>query len=104
MEALGGTVFRRALWAVEEQGRREEIAAMKADLAEFKNEISKANADRKAKLQKIAQLEAKIEVKQKKATDRRGAFQARQKAKAAVLKKNTAAAGRAIKELANTQV
>ena len=103
MEALGGTVFRRALWAVEEQGRREEIAAMKADLAEFKSEISKANADRKAKLQKkIAQLEAKIDAQQKKATERRGAFQARQKAKAATLKKNTAAAGKALKELANT--
>ena len=52
MEALGGTVFRRALWAVQEQVRREEIAAMKADLGQFKSEVSKAHADRKAKLQK----------------------------------------------------
>ncbi len=105
MEALGGTVFRRALWLVQEQVRREEIAAMKADLAQFKSEISKAHADRKAKLQKkIDQLEAKIEARQKKTTQRREAFEARQKAKTAVLKKNAAAAGRALKNLAQTQV
>ena len=67
MEALGGTVFRRALWSVQEQVRREEIAAMKADLAQFKSEISKAHADRKAKLQKkIGELEAKIDAQEKK--------------------------------------
>ncbi len=103
MEELGGTVFRRALWLVQEQVRREEIAAMKADLAEFKSEVSKAHADRKAKLQKkIAQLEAKIDAVQKKTIERREAFEARQKAKKAILKKNAAAAGRALKELANT--
>ena len=105
MEALGGTVLRRALWAVQEQVRREEIDAMNADLAEFKGEMSKAHAERKAKLQKkIDELQAKIEVQQKKATERREAFQARQKAKAAILKKNAATAGQALKELAHTQV
>ena len=105
MEALGGTVFRRALWLVQEQVRREEIAAMKADLAQFKSEISKAHADRKAKLQKkIDQLEAKIDAQEKKATERREAFEARQKAKKAILKKNAAAAGQALKELAQTPV
>lgn len=105
MEALGGTVFRRALWAVQEQVSREEIAAMKADLAEFKGEISKAHAERKAKLQKkIEQLEAKIDAQQKKTIERREAFEARQKAKAAILKKNAAAAGRALKNLAQTEV
>jgi uncharacterized membrane protein len=105
MEALGGTVFRRALWAVQEQVSREEIAAMKADLAEFKGEISKAHAERKAKLQKkIEQLEAKIDAQQKKTIERREAFEARQKAKATILKKNAAAAGRALKNLAQTEV
>lgn len=105
MEAIGGTVFRRALWAVQEQVSREEIAAMKADLAEFKGEISKAHAERKAKLQKkIEQLEAKIDAQQKKTIERREAFEARQKAKAAILKKNAAAAGRALKNLAQTEV
>ena len=105
MEALGGTVFRRALWLVQEQVRREEIAAMKADLAQFKSEISKAHADRKAKLQKkIGELEAKIDAQEKKAIERREAFEARQKAKKAILKKNAAAAGHALKKLAQTQV
>ena len=105
MEALGGTVFRRALWAVQEQVRREEIAAMKADLAQFKSEISKAHAERKAKLQKkIGELEAKIDAQEKKAIERREAFEARQKAKKAILKKNAAAAGHALKKLAQTQV
>ena len=105
MEALGGTVFRRALWAVQEQVRREEIAAMKADLAQFKTELSKAHADRKAKLQKkIGELEAKMDAQQKKAIERREAFEARQKAKKAILKKNAAAAGHALKKLAQTQV
>ena len=78
---------------------------MKADLAQLKSETSKAHADRKAKLQKkIDQLEAKIEAQQKKTIERREAFEARQKAKAAILKKNAAAAGRALKNLANTPV
>ncbi len=105
MEALGGTVLRRALWLVQEQVRREENAAMKADLAQFKSEISKAHADRKAKLQKkIDQLEAKIDAQEKKAIERREAFESRQKAKKAILKKNAAAAGQALKKLAQTQV
>ncbi len=105
MEALGGVVFRRALWEVREKIRNEEIAAMKADLAQLKSEISKAHADRKAKLQKkIDQLEAKIEAQQKKTIERREAFEARQKAKKAILKKNAAAAGQALKNLAHTPV
>ena len=105
MEALGGVVFRRALWEVREKIRNEEIAAMKADLAQLKSEISKAHADRKAKLQKkIGELQAKIEAQQKKTIQRREAFEARQKAKKDVLKKNAAAAGRALKELAKTPV
>ena len=105
MEALGGTVLRRALWEVEKTVNDEEIAAMKADLKQLKAEISQANADRKAKLQKkIDQLEAKIDAKIVKAAQRQDAFEARQKAKKDVLKKNAAAAGRALKALAHTPV
>ena len=43
MEAIGGTVFRRALSAVSDTVDAEEIAAMKADLAQV-------HADRKATL------------------------------------------------------
>ncbi len=95
MEALGGTVLRRALWEVEKTVDEQEIAAMKADLEQLKSEVSKANADRQAKLQKkIDQLEAKMDAQfQKKPMQRREAFEARQKAKKDVLKKNAAAAG-----------
>lgn len=105
MEALGGVVFRRSLWEVQEKVNDEEIAAMKADLAQLKSEISKAHADRRAKLQtKIDQLQARIEAKQKKATERREAFEGRQRSKRASLKQNAAAAGRALKELGQTEV
>lgn len=105
MEKLGGTVFRRALSEVQEKVDDEDIAAMKADAAQFKSEIAKAHADRKAKLQKkIDQIEAKIQAQQKKAKERHEAFQARQNAKAAVLKKNAAAAGKALKNLAQTPI
>ena len=103
MEKLGGTVFRRALWEVQEQIEDEDIAAMKADMTQFKSELAKAHAEHKAKLQKkVDQLQAKIESQQKKARTQHDAFQARQKAKKEILNKNAAAAGRAIKELAST--
>ena len=103
MEALGGTVLRRSLWEVREQVRDEEIAAMKADLTQLKEEVSKAHADRRAKLQsRVDQLQAKIDARQQQAQTRLQAFRTRQKAKRELLKKNAAAAGKAIKELAKT--
>jgi len=105
MEALGGVVFRRALWEVEKTMDDEETAAMKADLKQLKAEISKAHADRKAKLQKkIDQLQAKVDAKIVKAAQRQDAFEARQKAKKDILKKNAKAAASALKQLAKTPV
>ncbi len=105
MEALGGTVLRRALWDVRKTVRDEEIGAMKADLKQLKSEISKAQADRRAKLQKkIDQLQAKVDAQLEKAKQQHDAFEARQKAKREILKKNAAAAGRALKDLAHTRV
>ena len=105
MEALGGIVFRRSLAQVRQDIEDQDIAAMNADVAQFKDEIKTANADRKAKLQKkVAELETKIEAKQAKAKESRKAFEARQESKKDVLKKNAKAAGRALKELANTPV
>lgn len=105
MEALGGVVFRRALWEVREKLHDEEVAAMKADLAQFKSEVVKAHGERRAKLQKkVDQLEAKIDVRQQKAAERREAFQARQRAKRTVLKQNASEAHQALKKLANTPV
>jgi uncharacterized membrane protein len=105
MEALGGTVLRRALSEVRETLWDEDVAAMKADLAQLEDEISKARADRRAKLQsRIDQLQARIDAQQEKAKERREAFRTRQESKRAVLKENAAAAGRALKDLANTRL
>src|SRR5271157_1813136 len=71
MEAIGGSVFRRALADVSLKVDEEEVSAMKADLAQLKAELAKAHADRKAKLQeKINQLDSKIQAQSQKATDR----------------------------------
>jgi uncharacterized membrane protein len=105
MEAIGGTVYRRSMWEVRENADAKDIAAMKADLAQLKAEQAKVNAERKAKLQKnIDQLQAKIDAQQKKAQARKAAFDARQKSKSDVLKTNAKAAGKALKQLANTPV
>ncbi len=105
MESIGGIVYRRSLWEVRESADQKENAAMKADLAQLKAELSKVNAERKAKIQKkIDQLKAKIEAQQKKTIERREAFEARQKAKKDVLKQNAKAAASALKQLAKTPV
>ena len=105
IEALGGTVFRRALSEVTDTVNREEVAAMKADRALFRAEFAQARADRKAKLQaKIDELDSKIQAGTQKAKDKREAIEKQQHAKAQVLKKKASAAGRAIRDLANTPV
>jgi uncharacterized membrane protein len=72
MEAVGGTVYRRALSEVQDKVNEEDVAAMKADLAQLKAEHTKAQAERKAKLQaKITELDSKIQAQLQKAKDRR---------------------------------
>ena len=103
MEALGGSVIRRGLSEVRDEQRQAQIAAMKGDLAQLKEELGKANAERKAKLQgRIDYLQARIDQQQKKAQQRWDAFKARRSAKRAAFKTNAAAAGRALRELAKT--
>lgn len=87
MEAIGGTVFRRALSDVKDTIYQENVASMKADLAQLKAEQAKAHADRKAKLQeKINQLDSKIEAQLENAKERREALQRQAQAKVKVLK------------------
>ena len=87
MEAIGGTVFRRALSDVKDTIYQENVASMKADLAQLKAEQAKAHADRKAKLQeKINQLDSKIEAQLENAKEKREAVQRRAQAKVKVLK------------------
>jgi len=87
MEAIGGTVFRRALSEVTEKVNEEDIAAMKADLAQMKAEHAKAQADRKAKLQdKINQLDSRIQARLQSAKERLEAAQRKAQEKVKILK------------------
>ena len=87
MEAIGGTVFRRAVSDQKRRIHNEHIAAMKADLAQMKAEHAKAHADRKAKLQeKINQLDTKLQAQLQKAKEKREASEREEKAKAAAAK------------------
>jgi uncharacterized membrane protein len=93
MEALGGTVFRRALPEAKRMIHEEHIAAMKADLAQMKAEHAMAHADRKAKLQeKINQLDSKLQIQLQKAKERRQAAELESQAKAELLKARAVAA------------
>ena len=93
MEAIGGSVFRRALSDVKQTIHEENVAAMRADLAQMKAEHAKAHVDRKAKLQeKINQLDSKIQAQLQKAKDRREAAERQAEAKVQVLKARAAAA------------
>lgn len=87
MESLGGTVFRRSLSEVRHTVNHEEVAAMKADLAQLKAEHAQAGADPKGKLNdKINQLDSKIQAKLQKARDRRDAAEREAQAKADALR------------------
>ena len=92
MEAIGGTVSRRALSEVKQMVDDEDTAAMKADLAQLKAEHAKAHAERKAKLQeKINDLDSKIQARLEKAKQRLQAAEAQAKAKVDFLKSKAAA-------------
>jgi len=93
MEELGGTVFRRALTAVRKTVDDEEIAAMKADLAQLKAEHAKARADRQAKIQnKMSQLDSKIQARLQRAKEKREASEREAETKVQMLKARAAAA------------
>jgi hypothetical protein len=93
MEAIGGTVFRRALSDVKDTVDEEEVAGMKADFAQMKAEHAKAHADRKAKLQeKLDHLDSKIQTRLQKAKDRRAAAKREADAKVKVLQAKAAGA------------
>jgi len=87
MEAIGGNVFRRALSEVADTMDDEDVAAMKADLAQLKAERVTAQADRKAKLDDtIDDLDSKIQAHLQRAKDRRDAARRKVQAKAQALK------------------
>jgi len=93
MEAIGGTVFRRALSDVEDTVDDEDVAAIKADIAQMKAEQAQARAERKAKLQeKINQLDSKLQAHLQKAKEQRQAAERQAQAKVDILKAKAAAA------------
>jgi uncharacterized membrane protein len=93
MEAIGGTVYRRALSDVTHQVHQENVAAMKADMAQLKAEHAQARADRKAKLEtKINQLDSKIQDQLQKAKEERQVAERKAQAKVEILKSKAAAA------------
>jgi len=92
MEAIGGTVFRRALSEVADTVDSEDIDAMKSDFAQMKTEHAKAQADRKARLsEKMNQLDLKIQAQIQKNKQQRDAFEREARAKADLLKARVSA-------------
>ncbi len=93
MEAIGGTVFRRGLSEVKHTIHDENIAAIKADLAQMTAEHAKADADRKAKLQEnINEIESKLQAWLEEDKDRRQAAEREAQAEAQILKAKAAVA------------
>jgi uncharacterized membrane protein len=73
MEQVGGAVFRRSLSYVRHTIEEDNLAAMQADIDQFKAEQSLSASDRKEQLQKkINQLYSKIQAELHKADERRG--------------------------------
>ena len=105
IEASGGIVCRRALTRGGSEYGKRDIEAMKADLAQLKNELVRAWSERQDKMQKkIDQLETHILAQMEASDRRRDAAEKRNRINGAVLRKNAAAAGRAIRTLANTNI
>jgi uncharacterized membrane protein len=93
MQAIGGTVFRRALSEVRHTTNDAWIAAIKADLAQMKAEHAQAHAERKARLQKkIEQLESRLQAHLQKAKERRKAAEREARVKVELLQKKAMAA------------
>lgn len=86
MTELGGVVYRCPLSEVKDVAESAEISAMKADLAQMKAKHARARADHKAKLlEKINQLDSKIQQHLQKEKEKREATERKDQAKVAVL-------------------
>jgi multidrug efflux pump subunit AcrA (membrane-fusion protein) len=93
MEALGGIIFRRTLSEVEHTIHDENLAVIKADLAQTTAEDAQADADRQAKRQeRIKELESKLQAWLEEDRERRQAAKCEAQAKALILKAKAAVA------------
>ena len=87
MEALGGFVFRRALSDVADDDYDQEIAAIKADIAQTKAEHAASRADRKNRLEaRLDSLNVKLHQMLDRAQARRAVIQHQAAAKVAHLR------------------
>ena len=87
MEQIGGTVFRRSVADVQDKIDEENVAAMKADYAQFKAEHAQAQADRREKItDKMNQLDSRIQAYLQKTKDRREVDRVKAQVKAGVKK------------------
>jgi len=93
MEAIGGIIFRWAVSEIKHAIHEENIAAVKADLAQMTAEDAKADASRKAKLQEnINQLESRLQAWLEEDKERRQAAEREAHAKVEILKAKAAIA------------
>jgi uncharacterized membrane protein len=98
MEALGGVIFRRSLWEVEDTQDERDIASIKADIAQLKAEHAEAKAERKAKLQaRIDELNTKLQDKLDKSKAKLEAIQREADAKLDALKAKAAQSKQEVK-------
>ena len=105
MEALGGIVFRTARKTVEHDQRAQDVAALRAEIAQLKAEQAKARADRKAKLQaKIDKLNAKLQTKLDEAKQRSEQIKSETEAKVLALQKKAEKAQGEIKTTLDARV
>jgi uncharacterized membrane protein len=91
MAELGGIVYRAPLSDVKHVAESEDITAMKAELAELRAKNARAKAGQKAKLlEKINQLDTKIQQRMQKAKERRESAEVKDQAKVSALEAKAA--------------
>jgi uncharacterized membrane protein len=98
MQELGGVVYRCPLSDVKHVAESADVAAAKADLAQLKAKHARASASHKAKLlEKINQLDTKLQQLLQKAKDRREGEKTKAQAKVSVLEAKAARAREGLK-------
>ena len=98
MESLGGLVLRRSLRELKHKENDQDIATIKAEIAQSKAEHAAARAERKAKLEaRIDALNTRLKQKTDQARARREAIRRQAEAKIEALKAKAAQAKQEIK-------
>jgi|SRR5579871_4878727 len=105
MEALGGTVLRSPKKTVEAEQRAREVAALRAEIKQYKAELAQAHADRKAKLQaRIDKLNAQLEAQLEQAQKRSEQIKSETEAKVQALQKKAEKAHGDLEKRLNAEV